>query len=109
MAEQMVRKNPHHLADVLHQVLRSLGLEPRIRQHGILAHWEDFVGKEIARRTRPTAIEQGTLFVVVENAIWMQELHMLKDQIKDQINKKLGSEEVKKIHLRIGPMGTIEG
>jgi len=102
MAAKTYSRKPQRLGDILGEVLKDQGLEPRIRQHRVLAYWEEFVGKEIARRTKATAIDRGTLFVVVENAIWMQELHMLKEQIKEQINKRLGSEEVKKIHLTMG-------
>lgn len=102
MSEQREPTKPHRLADILNQLLRDQGLETRIRQHRVIAYWEEFVGKEIARRTRAATLECGTLLVVVQNAIWMQELHMLKERIKDQINQKLGSEEVKNIRLQIG-------
>jgi predicted nucleic acid-binding Zn ribbon protein len=102
VSENRATTKPQRLGEILDHVLREQGLEARIRQHRILAYWDEFVGKEIARRAKAVAIERGTLFVVVDNAIWMQELHMLKEQIRDTINKKLGSDEVKKIHFQLG-------
>jgi predicted nucleic acid-binding Zn ribbon protein len=102
MSERRRSTRPQRLGDILQDVLKEQGFETRVRQHRIMAYWEDFVGKEIAQRTRPTAIERGTLFVVVENNIWMHELHMLKDRLKDEINTRLGSKEVERIHLQIG-------
>lgn len=97
--------NPKRLGEILAGVLHDHGLDATLRRHRVVVYWEAFAGKEIAARSRATALDEaGTLHVVVDSAVWMQELQMLKDRLREEINRKLGSEEIRSIRLRLGSL-----
>jgi predicted nucleic acid-binding Zn ribbon protein len=96
---------PKRLGEILASVLHDQGLDAKLRRHRVVVYWEEFAGREIAARSRATALDEaGTLHVEVDSAVWMQELQMLKDRLKAEINRRLGSEEVRSIRLRLGSL-----
>ena len=50
-------------------------------------HWEELVGKEAGRHSRPYKIEHDILFVSVDSSVWNQELFMKKTILISTINK----------------------
>ena len=58
-------------------------------QHRLMAEvreiWEKAVGRSIANHTYPATLLNGTLTVYVDDPIWIQELSLRKDEIKDHL------------------------
>jgi predicted nucleic acid-binding Zn ribbon protein len=52
--------------------------------------WPEVVGELIANRTFLQKIDKGTLYIMVENSIWMQELVLRKWSIINQLKKEYG-------------------
>jgi hypothetical protein len=51
--------------------------------------WEEAVGSHIARRAQPVRFRNSTLIVAVSSAPWMQELTLLKPDIRTALNARL--------------------
>jgi len=51
--------------------------------------WADAVGPQVARRAQPVRLRGRTLLVAVSSAPWMQELQLLKPQIRGELNARL--------------------
>ena len=82
------------------KVLRSLGLEGRMRESELLARWSEVVGAEIAAHARPVQYRQGTLVVHVDHPTWMWELRTMKPLMVRRINAELGRGFVREIQFR---------
>jgi predicted nucleic acid-binding Zn ribbon protein len=63
--------------------------------------WDEVVGHPIARNAQPLWIRKGTLRVKVSDPIWLQELSLAGEMIKDKLNAKLGRRAVEKIEFRL--------
>lgn len=63
--------------------------------------WNEFVGPTISQHSEPVGYFRGTLYLWVENSSWMQQLVFMKDPLKDTINKKLGFDFIRNIHLTL--------
>jgi hypothetical protein len=63
--------------------------------------WPEFVGATMGEHSQPVGYVRGTLYVWVKNSSWMQQMVFLKEPMKDSINKKLGFEFVKNVHLTL--------
>jgi predicted nucleic acid-binding Zn ribbon protein len=61
--------------------------------------WTDFVGPTIGSISEPVGYKNGTLYVWVKNASWMQQLIFMIEPMKENINKKLEIKYVRSIHL----------
>jgi predicted nucleic acid-binding Zn ribbon protein len=77
----MRRKRFAKVGDILPAVLKSAGLEQKLRDQEILTIWPAAVGDEIAARTTAVKIEKGVLYVHVEHSVWLQELHFMEGEI----------------------------
>ncbi len=62
--------------------------------------WPEAVGSRVAARARAVAFRDGTLFVEVDSATWMNELGYLKHHMVTELNRRLGEEVVREIRLQ---------
>ena len=77
--------------------LNFKGEEASLNYTGI---WRCVTGKNIERCTRPVALKNGTLFVEVEDSIWLYQLTMLKDKIIADFNTLSGDSKITNIVFR---------
>ncbi len=97
-----------HLSLGLRKVLSGLGLAAAdIDGHLIIVRlWPELVGDEMAMHTSPLRLENGTLFVLADDAAWASELRWSSQAILMEANEELGTERVRKIEVRLGPVNT---
>jgi hypothetical protein len=55
----------------------------------IWQRWKEIVGPHIALHARPYRIRNGVLLIQVDQPVWMQELHFLKEELKTKLNALL--------------------
>jgi predicted nucleic acid-binding Zn ribbon protein len=91
------RTEPESLRGVLQNLLRSLGLEKRIKEQELVLNWEKIVGEKIADKAKAYKIERNKLFVRVESSCWRNELFYLKKDIIEKLNSSAKQEIVKDI------------
>ncbi|MEO0092789.1 MAG: DUF721 domain-containing protein [candidate division WOR-3 bacterium] len=82
---------PILLSDFLPEVLDKLRLSEKLREQQAILLWNRAVGKEVKKHTKPYAIENGTLVVLVDNSAWMNELIFLKKEIIKKLNELIVS------------------
>ena len=58
--------------------------------------WFDIVGKGIAIHSYPNSVRNGVLMVNVDDPIWIQELTLQRDMIKESIINYLQNENFRK-------------
>jgi len=92
------------LGEILDKSLKRLDLSPRLDEYGVWPIWNDIVGATIARNAQPEKIRNGTLFVKVSGATWMQELQYMKEMISQKLNQSLRREVVKNIFFFVGKL-----
>ena len=87
---------------VIRQLLGDLGIDSKIEQHRVWAVWQQAVGEQIARFAAPAKIRDNVLEIKVANAVWMQQLQLLKPRLLRQLNEHLGDNPLRDIYLRRG-------
>jgi len=63
--------------------------------------WEDAVGPVVARNAHPLWIKKGLLRVKVTEPIWLQELGLSEQAIRERLNERLGRPAVQRIEFRL--------
>lgn len=79
-------------------------MSDRLSRYQAWTVWDSVVGEQIARRARPLRFREGILEVRVDNAVWMQQLQMLKPKILQKLNAKLPHANIEDIFLRRGTL-----
>lgn len=95
-------KYPKTLKEVLGPLSSRLGLKERVQEMKIGDLWEKAVGKALAERTEPARLKDRILFVKVENSVWMQQLHFLKEVMMQKINEHLKENFIIDLRFFIG-------
>ena len=90
---------------LLPRVLRELGLESGVAGWRAVQEWPEAAGSRIARRTRAVSFHDGTLNVEVEGSAWLHELGYLKRELLRQVNRRLGSAQVRELRFTIARGG----
>jgi predicted nucleic acid-binding Zn ribbon protein len=80
---------PEHIRTILKTVFRDSGLEDQLRENRAVLCWEDVAGPELARVTRGSYVEKGTLWVEVNNSVRMHSLQMQETDLRTRLNLAL--------------------
>lgn len=94
----------HAVSHVVEGVLRSWGLESRLREQEIAECWRDIVGPQIAAHTHPGKLEDQVLTVYVSHPVWLFELERWhKETILERLRQRFASLHVRDLRFRISP------
>ncbi len=61
------------------------------------SHWKEIVGEDVADHCFPERIVDGRLYIKADSPIWRQQVDLLKEEIKEKINRKLESLNIEKL------------
>lgn len=69
-------------------------------------NWEKIIGEALADKSEPLYIKEGTLFILVENSIWIQQMQFLRRNIVENVNSFLEGIYVERITFKQGKKRT---
>ncbi len=93
------KRGPRPLSKSLSILLKSLGIENRIKQNEIIVRWPEIVGEKLSKVTTADKIENGILFVRVTNSAWRNELIYMKTEIINRIYSSLNTDIIRDIRF----------
>jgi predicted nucleic acid-binding Zn ribbon protein len=85
------------IGSVFSELFKELGIDKAIEQNKAVVDWAEIVGERIAEVSQAEKIEKGTLIVKVESPVWRNELSFMKQNLIEDLNKKLKKNIVKDI------------
>jgi hypothetical protein len=90
------------IGEVLFSALKKKGLSLKIEENALLKLWPKAVGPQISSKTQPDCLRGGTLFVKTISSVWVQQLHFMKEEIRDKLNELTGKNVIKEIRFLVG-------
>jgi predicted nucleic acid-binding Zn ribbon protein len=96
----MRRSKTISLAEAINDYIREMNLGGKLSEVTVINSWEEIVGKAISSRTTKIFIKDHILYVHLNSSVVRNELLMLREALKEQLNKKAGTEVIKDIVLR---------
>lgn len=93
--------SPVILARLLDDMIRRKNWSKKIKQHTVFDLWPEVVGKDIAQRTYPYIIRGSILWIRVSDSVWMQQLHLQKPLILEQINRRLKGAVISDLRFQV--------
>ena len=96
----MRRSKTITLAEAIKDFVNEMGFNEKLDETSLIGSWEDIVGKAISIRTSKIYIKDHILYVHLSSSVVRNELHMLKDSLKNKLNEKAGKPLIKDIVLR---------
>lgn len=84
-------------------VLRGLRVEQRRSEVEIVKVWNQLLDPTLTAHAQPVALHKGTLFVNVDNNVWLSEIvRYRRKEILERLQHSFGRELIAKISFRIG-------
>ncbi len=96
----MRRKNTEKLGNILTRVLKKNDLEEKLYQRKVINSWQEVLGKNINYHTTKLEFDNRVLYVYVSSSVIRHELFLMKQNIKNSLNRHVGSDVVKDIIFR---------
>ncbi len=86
--------NENSISEVIAEMLKKYSLEEGLWSAKIHQAWDKSLSEYIVKRTTSLAFSKGLLKVSVNSSVIRNELLLIKEDIRKQINDELGSEIV---------------
>ena len=89
--------------DLIGQVLTGFRVEQRRAEVEIVKVWNNLIDPTITAHAQPVGLNKGTLFVNVDNNVWLSEIvRYRRREILDRLQHSFGREIIARISFRIG-------
>ena len=98
------RSQPYRVADALRQVVLRIDPDRRLAAYRVWTFWADAVGPGVAAHAEPASFRDGVLSVRVAGAAWMQELQLMKDELRSTLNARLDRPLIRDIYFVSGAL-----
>jgi hypothetical protein len=102
MRKKNSRNRLHHISEILFYLLKKRGMAFKLEENALLKLWPKVVGPQIILHTKPDALRNGILFVKTISSVWVQQLHFMKEEIREKLNQLAGKDVVKDIRFSVG-------
>ena len=96
----MRRSKTISLAEAVKDYISEMNLGIKLGEAGVINSWEEIVGKAISSRTTKIYFKEHILYVQLNSSVVRNELLMLREDLKEKLNQKAGSEVIKDIVFR---------
>jgi predicted nucleic acid-binding Zn ribbon protein len=96
----MRRSKTISLAEAIKDYIREMNLESKLVEINLVNSWEEIVGKAISSRTSKVYIKEHVLYVHLNSSVVRNELLMLREALRAELNRRAGSEVIKDIILK---------
>lgn len=96
----MRRSNIESLAEIIYHLLKVQHLEQPLFEKRIINAWPVVLGEQITQYTSRLEIKKSVLYVNINSSVLRQELFFSREEIKNALNKYVGSEVIKEIVFR---------
>jgi predicted nucleic acid-binding Zn ribbon protein len=89
------------ISSLLDNLLESRKWRSNMNRHRLFEFWAQAVGKDISANAQPKVLRGNVLWVDVTDSVWMQQLHLMKEHLRQVINDRLGEEGIKDIRFNL--------
>lgn len=91
------------VGDVLSRLTSKLRLEQRRTELEILKVWNQLLDPSLVAHAQPTGLRHGTLFVTVDNSVWLSEIvRYRRHEILERLQHSFGRDRIRRISFRLG-------
>ncbi len=96
----MRRSEFQSLGNAIKDYLKVEKIDGKLAEIEAVNLWESLIGRQIARATSTIYIKDGVLYIHLKSSIVRNELFMMRDEIIQAMNQRMGQRVVKAIVLK---------
>lgn len=89
---------PRRVSDLLRS---RPDLAERLTEARLRTEWRGLVGEDASRQSQPLSFNAGVLAVGVASSPWLHHLTLLRDQLREGLNRTLGPGVIRELRFQI--------
>src|SRR4051812_13865283 len=90
-------------SSLIPHLLKDLRIDTRQAEVEIVKVWNNLIDPTIVAHAQPVGLRKGTLFVTVDNSVWLAEIvRYRRKEILDRLQHSFGRDTIARISFRIG-------
>lgn len=97
MIPKQRRDNTRTIGEAIRELIEAYHLEKKLIETRIINAWTEVAGTYIAKQTHKLYISDHVLYVVIHSSIIKHELHLVHDDLLEQLNSIAEKAYLKKI------------
>ncbi len=102
-AETLRRYHPKTAASLTKSLVERLNLSQKQSDTEIPKVWSNAIDPRVTAHAQPTGLRNGTLFVTVDNSVWLHEIiRYHKREILSRLQTSFGKQKIQRISFRLG-------
>ena len=94
------RTQSRPIRDIIEEVLKASGIDQKLKERELIRQWDDVVGITIARSTESIYISDRKLIVKVRSSVIRNELGMIREGLKIELNRRSGQVLIDELIIR---------
>jgi predicted nucleic acid-binding Zn ribbon protein len=96
----MRRSQTQHLGQLLKELARQQNFDGKLKEVDVINYCHEIMGKTMGRYIRKLSVHQGELTIDVTSALVKSELIMLREELRNRLNERIGEEVVTRIIIK---------
>ena len=101
--EKALANNSKAAAEIMPGVLSRLGLDRKRAEAEVARVWNHLIDPTLTAHAQPTGLHKGTLFVTVDNSVWLAEIvRYRRREILERLQHSFGKDLISRISFRVG-------
>jgi predicted nucleic acid-binding Zn ribbon protein len=94
------RTQSRPIKEIIEELLQSTGIDQKLKERELVRQWDDVVGVTIARSTESIYISDRKLIVKIRSSIIRNELMMIRDGLRTELNRRIGQVIIDEVVIR---------
>ena len=94
------RTQSRPIKEIIEEVLRTSGIDQKLKERELIRQWDEVVGITIARSTDSIYISDRKLIVKIRSSVIRNELTMIRDGLKMELNRQSGQVIIDEIIIK---------
>lgn len=94
------RTQSRPIKEIIEEILKNSGIDQKLKERELIRQWDDVVGKTIARSTESIYIRDRKLFVTIRSSVIRNELVMIREGLKVELNRRSGQTLIDEIVIK---------
>ena len=95
------QRGPRRLGDALDHLMGTMKAPSTDVIDTVFGHWSEIVGDDVARHTRPVAIDGAELVVAASDPSWASELRWLEKPLLARVAEVTGTTAIERVKVRV--------
>jgi predicted nucleic acid-binding Zn ribbon protein len=94
------RTQSRPVKEIIEELLKASGIDQKLKEREMVRQWDEVVGITIARSTESIYVSDRKLIVKVRSSVIRNELMMVRDGLKVELNKRSGQDLIDEVVIR---------